>query len=142
MSSKARPSRRLTDLELEIMQAVWDAHPRALTVRDVVSRMEERGRSLAYTTVQTMLTILRRKGVLSSRPGPGRAHEFQARVTRSEATRTMTRDFVERMFAGSSQTLMAHLLEHAPVSRSELEELKRRIETQLEDDDEGGEEPA
>ena len=138
MTPDAQPTRRLTDLELEIMQAVWDAHPRPLTVRDVVARMEDRGRSLAYTTVQTMLTILRKKGVLASRPGPGRAHEFRARVSRSEATTTMTRDFVERLFAGSSQTLMAHLLEHATVSRAELEELKRRIETQLGDEEEEG----
>ena len=40
MSPGSRPSRRLTDLELEIMQSVWDAHPRPLTVRDVVERME------------------------------------------------------------------------------------------------------
>ena len=137
MATEPEPSRRLTDLELEIMQAIWDAHPRPLTVRDVVQELEGgRRRALAYTTVQTMLTILRKKGVLVSRPGPGRAHEFQARVTRSEATTSMTHDFVERLFAGQPQTLMAHLLEHAPVGRSELEELKRLIEFQLEDEEE------
>ncbi len=136
MTEHSEPSRRLTDLELEIMQVVWDVQPRPLTVREVVERLRSRDRALAYTTVQTMLTILKKKGVLVSRPGSGRAHEFRARVTRSEATTTMTHDFVARLFGGRPQTLMAHLLEHEPVNRAALREFKRLIETQLEDEEE------
>ena len=64
----SKKSTRLTDLELEIMQIVWDAAPTALTVRDVVERMQAAGKEPAYTTVQTMLTILRKKGAVASRP--------------------------------------------------------------------------
>lgn len=133
-----RPARkrRLTDLELEIMQVVWDAHPEALTVRDVVDRMATYGHELAYTTVQTMMTILKKKGVLRSRPGPGRAHEYRAEVTRSEARSSMTEDFLTRLFRGDAQPLLAHLLEHESLQRGELEELKRKIETQLSDEEE------
>ena len=130
--------KRLTDLELEIMQVVWDAQPEPLTVREVVDRLAAGGHSLAYTTVQTMMTILKRKGVLEARPGPGRAHHYETRVTRAEARTSMTKDFVERLFLGEAQPLLAHLLEHESVRREELEDLKRRIETQLEDEPEGG----
>ena len=133
----AEPNKRLTDLELEIMQVIWEAQPDPLTVRDVVERLAEGGRTLAYTTVQTMMTILRKKGVLVSRPGPGRAHEYRTRVTRSEARTSMTADFVERLFLGRAQPLLAHLLEHESVSRDDLEAIKRQIETQLEDEEEG-----
>jgi len=130
------PAKRLTDLELEIMQLVWDAHPQAITVRDVVERMSALGRELAYTTLQTMMTILTKKGVLGVRPGPGRAHEYRARISRSEARTTMTEDFLARLFGGEAQPLLAHLLEHESMSRGELEELRRKIDSQLLDEEE------
>ena len=136
--SHNEPTKRLTDLELEIMQVVWDVHPKSLTVRDVVDRMTIDGHELAYTTVQTMMTILKRKGVLDAQPGPGRAHEYHARVTRSETRSNMTEDFVERLFSGRAEPLLAHLLQHESVSREELEALKRRIENHLLDEEEEG----
>ncbi|HED65901.1 MAG TPA: BlaI/MecI/CopY family transcriptional regulator [Planctomycetes bacterium] len=130
------PKKRLTDLELEIMHVIWEAHPRASTVRDVVEGLERHGHSLAYTTVQTVMGILKKKQVLGSRPGPGRAHEYRALVTRDEATSSMTADFVSRLFGGEAKPLVAHLLDHGSFDRDELVELKRRIETQLSDDEE------
>lgn len=127
----------LTELELEIMQLVWDAQPESLTVRAVVDRLTAGGRPLAYTTVQTMMTILRKKGVLRSKPGAGRAHEFDACITRAEASSSMTADFVQRLFRGQAQPLMAQLLEHDSMSRDELEALRRRIDSALGDEDEG-----
>ena len=132
---RADKSRRLTDLELEIMQVVWEAEPEPRTVRDVVDRLEAGGRPLAYTSVQTVMNILKKKGVLTSRPGPGRAHEYTSRLSRAEATRSMTADFVQRMFGGEAEPLLAHLLGHESVRRAELEGLKRRIEEELADEE-------
>lgn len=134
--SHPEPTKRLTDLELEIMQVVWDAHPETLTVRDVVDKLVSDGRELAYTTVQTMMTILKKKGILDARPGPGRAHEYNAQVTRSEARSSMTEDFLTRLFRGDAQPLVAHLLDHESMSREELEALRRRIDSQLSDEEE------
>ena len=126
---------RLTDLELEIMQIVWDARPDPLTVRDVAERHQAAGRKpLAYTTIQTMMNILTKKGVLEVGPGPGRAHHYRALLTRDDATASMTRDFVERLFGGSPEPLVARLLEEGSFSRETLEELRALIETQLEDE--------
>ena len=132
---RGRRSRRLTDLELEIMQVVWGAHPEPLTVREVVERMRG-SRGSAYTTIQAVMGILAKKGALSAQPGPGRAHQYRARWSRDETTSSMTRDFVERLFEGSARPLVAELLEHESLSRTELEELKRRIEDQLDDEEE------
>ncbi len=130
-----RSKRRLTDLELAIMQVIWDAHPEPLAVRAVVDRLTEANRPLAYTTVQTMMNILRRKGVLEVRAGKGRAHQYRARWTRAEARRSMTREFVQKLFGGRAQPLLAHLLEHESVSREELADLKQRIDLQLHDEE-------
>lgn len=125
-----RGAKRLTDLELEVMQAVWEAGE-PVTVRAVVERLEGRGRALAYTTVQTMMNILRRKGALRSRPGPGRALVYRAGVSREEATASMTEDFVTRLFGGRAEPLLARLIEHESIDRGTLAELKRVIEEQL-----------
>jgi len=135
-ADRPRKAKRLTDLELEIMQVVWEAHPEPQTVRTVADRLEASGRSLAYTSVQTVMNILKKKGVLTSRPGPGRAHEYRSRLTRDDATQSMTADFVQRMFGGDAEPLLAHLLGHESVSRAELEGLKRRIEQELADEEE------
>jgi len=132
---KPKPQKRLTDLELEIMQVIWDRHPKSLTVRDVLDRMGSLGHNLAYTTVQTMMNILRKKGVLSSQPGPGRAQEYVDEVSRSQARRSMTNDLVERLFLGEAKPLMAHLIDHDSMTREELESLKRQIEMQLSDEE-------
>ena len=134
-SEPSEKTRRLTDLELEIMQVVWEAHPEPQTVRAVVERLAASGRPLAYTSVQTVMNILKKKGVLASRPGPGRAHEYTSRLTRADATRTMTADFVQRLFGGEAEPLLAHLLGHESVRRAELEGLKRRIEEELADEE-------
>lgn len=129
--AKRKPTRRLTDLELEVMQVVWDADA-PVTVREVVDRMNRAQRKpLAYTTVQTMMNILKEKGVLSSRSGPGRALVYSTGVSREQATDSMTSEFVDRLFGGSAQPLFAHLLGHESVDRDTLEDLKRRIEEAL-----------
>lgn len=127
-----RSAKRLTDLELEVMGAVWEAGERPVTVREVVERLEARGaRPLAYTTVQTMMNILRRKGALKSRPGPGRALLYSAGLSREAATASMTEEFVERLFGGRAEPLLARLIEHESVDRETLADLKRAIEEQL-----------
>ncbi len=112
------------------MRIVWSAHPEPLTVRDVVERLKG-SRASAYTTIQTVMGILARKGALGAEPGPGRAHQYRAKWSQSETTSSMTREFVERLFGGRARPLVAELLEHESLSRRELEELKRRIESQL-----------
>ena len=135
MNDRATP-RRLTDLELQIMQVVWQASEEALTVRAVVERLEAGGRPLAYTTVQTMMGILAKKGALEVGPGPGRAHVYRALWSRDEATSSMTEDFVTRLFGGEARPLVAHLVENDRLGRDELQELKALIERELGEEDE------
>ncbi|GAB3433213.1 BlaI/MecI/CopY family transcriptional regulator [Flindersiella endophytica] len=68
------------DLEAAIMDVMWAA-PRRLAVRDVRKKLNEE-RDLAYTTVQTVMEILHRKGWLM-REKQSRAYMYWA--TRSRA---------------------------------------------------------
>ena len=94
----------LTKLELQIMQVIW--RQGACTVSAVQAGLEQQ---LAYTTVQTMLNILQRKGKLR-RTLRGRAFEYSATVTEARALGHAVRDLVDRMFGGSSEELVMSLI--------------------------------
>ncbi len=125
----------LTRLELEVMRAVWSAgEQREPTVREVVLRLNAGRRPpLAYNTVHTVLNILRDKGVVRGRPGEGRAHVFQPRVTRDQVTTSMVGELVERLFDGDVQPLLVNLVEREALSRADLEKLRRFIDERLDD---------
>jgi BlaI family penicillinase repressor len=133
--SRARTKVVLTRLEFEVMRGVWGVAPGAeLTVRDVVERVNVgRRKTLAYNTVQTMLNILREKGVVRVRPGEGRAHVYQPRVTREQVTTSMVGELVERLFDGNVEPLLLNLVEGEKLSRTELENLRRMITERLDD---------
>jgi len=119
-----KPSPTLTPHELEIMKAVW-ARGQA-TVRDVYEDLLA-GRKVAYTTVMTMMNVLERKGHLRKR-AQGRSFLYRPTRPQSQVVGTMVRDFVKRVFGGSAQPLLVHLVEEHGLSAEELDALARRIE--------------
>jgi predicted transcriptional regulator len=112
----------LTKLELELMQVIWRLG--SGTVSDVQAELP---RPLAYTTVQTMLNILERKGKLRRELG-GRAYVYSARVTEAKALGQGVRDLIDRMFGGSSEELVMSLLKNGQIDAKRLSELTRRFD--------------
>lgn len=125
---KRSSQKGLTPLELRIMQAIW--HAGGGTVADVQARLEP---EMAYTTVQTMLNILVRKGKLK-RALDGRAYVYTAKETEERAVRQGVRDLVDRMFGGSSEELVMTLLKSREIDAEKLAELSRKF-----DREQGGE---
>ena len=117
-----RETETLTKLELQIMQVVWRRG--ASTVSAVQDGLEQQ---LAYTTVQTMLNILERKGKLK-RKLRGRAFEYRATVTEDKATGHAVRDLVDRMFGGSSEELVMSLIKSRQIDAKKIAELTQRLE--------------
>ena len=111
----------LTKLELKIMQVIWRCG--RSTVSAVQAEVEP---ALAYTTVQTMLNILERKGKLK-RELQGRAYVYAARVTEAKASGQSLRDLIDRMFGGSSEELVMSLLKDGQIDARKLEELTERF---------------
>jgi predicted transcriptional regulator len=117
------PSKTLTDQELEIMKIVWERH--TATVRDVYEALLER-RRVAYTTVMTMMKILEHKGYLN-RKQVERAYVYRPAQPKSRVIRAMVRDFVNRVFNGSAEPLLVHLIEDHHLTADEIEEIRRLI---------------
>jgi predicted transcriptional regulator len=88
---------------------------------------------LAYTTVQTMLNILVRKGQLR-RKLRGRAYEYSAVVSEERASSHALRDMVDRMFGGSPEELVMSLVKSHQLDGKKIAELGRRLE-----EEQGGE---
>src|SRR5712672_1673474 len=89
----------LTAQELEIMKILWRSG--ASTVRGVYEDLLER-RKIAYTTVMTMMNILEQKGYLKKTQK-------------------------DRVFNGSAEPLLLHLVEDRHVSESDLDEIRRMM---------------
>src|SRR5216684_1062195 len=100
-------SSTLTEQELEIMKIVW-AREQA-TVRDVYEDLLKR-RKIAYTTVMTMMKILEQKKYLK-KSQEDRAYLYRPARPRQQVIGGMVREFLNRVFNGSAEPLLMHLVE-------------------------------
>jgi BlaI family penicillinase repressor len=119
-----KAARVLGPQELEIMKIAWARG--SVTVRDVYETLRER-RQIAYTTVMTMMTILDQKGFLKRSPGEDRAYVYEPARSRQAVMRAMVNEFLDRVFGGSANPLMLHLLENKHLTAKDLDELRRAI---------------
>jgi predicted transcriptional regulator len=126
---------QLAALQLAIMDVLWDRGE--ATVGEVRDKLNNT-RSLAYTTVGTMLMKMERRGFVKKRRGDGRAYVYRPLIDREEVSRSMVSDLAAKLFAGDVSEMFCHLLAESDVSREELSRLKKLIrqkERELNDDE-------
>ncbi len=106
------------------MKAIWPLG--RATVRDIYDRLRDR-RSIAYTTVQTMMNILETKGHL--RKEPGEKAQFYVPVRPQQAVvKSMVREFVDRVFDGSARPLLVHLVKEKGLTDRERRALQKLLD--------------
>jgi predicted transcriptional regulator len=113
----------LTEQELEIMKIVWGRE--VATVRDVYEALLAR-RKIAYTTVMTMMKILEQKKYLR-KTQEDRAYVYRPAKPKNQVIKSMVQEFVNRVFNGSAEPLLVHLIEDQRFSEKDLEEIARMI---------------
>ncbi|MBO0800961.1 MAG: BlaI/MecI/CopY family transcriptional regulator [Blastocatellia bacterium] len=111
----------LTPTELEIMSVLWETGP--ANVQIIQRRLP---RELAYTTVQTVLNILHRKGKVR-RTLKNRAYCYKAVVSRQQVVRHTISSLVDRLFGGSAESLVMSLLETKQLTPQKLSQLNAAI---------------
>jgi BlaI family transcriptional regulator, penicillinase repressor len=116
-----RRSTTLTEQELEIMKIIWERE--STTVRDVYETLLLR-RKVAYTTVMTMMKILEQKKYLK-KTSSDRAYVYRPAQPKRQVIGDMVRDFVNRVFNGSAEPLLVHLVEEHDLSPEDLDEIAR-----------------
>jgi len=112
----------MTPLELEIMQVLWETGP--ASVQTVQKGLK---RELAYTTVQTMLTVLHRKQKVK-RVLKEKAYIYKPAVTQSKFTGHAVREFIDRLFGGSAEGLVVSLIQEKHLTPERLAALHALVE--------------
>ena len=123
MPRRKSDEQSLTPLELEIMSVLWATGP--ASVQAVQAGL--RGRELAYTTVQTMLNVLHRKGRVK-RQLKDRAYFYRPVLSRQKAVTQAVGDMLERFFGGSADSLVLNLLETRQLSPEKLAQIQKLVE--------------
>jgi BlaI family transcriptional regulator, penicillinase repressor len=113
----------LTPLELQIMNVLWETGP--ANVQTVQARLE--GRRLAYTTVQTMLNVLHRKGKVKRRL-KDRAYLYQSVLSQRSAAGQAIRDMLDSFFGGSADGLVLNLIETRQLTPERLAQIQKMLE--------------
>jgi predicted transcriptional regulator len=120
----------LTNAEHRIMEVLWARG--SATVAEVVEALDGRD---AYTTILTLMRILKAKGYLSTRK-EGRAHVFTPRVAREAAARKAVHQLLSKFFSGSPSELVLSFLREEELTPEELDILKQKITDDGEDNHE------
>jgi BlaI family transcriptional regulator, penicillinase repressor len=114
----------LTPQELSIMKVVWGRDE--TTVRDVHDELSET-RTVAYTTVMTMMKILEEKGFLK-KTLVDRAHVYRPARPKQQVVGAMVKDFVDRVFDGAPERLLLHLAKDNSLTEAQRKIVKKLIE--------------
>lgn len=117
-------SETLTAQELAIMKVIWRLGQ--ATVRDVHDALQKH-KTVAYTTVQTMMNILETKGHLRKQPGE-KAQIYAPVRPQKTVVKSMVREFVDRVFDGSARPLLVHLMKDKGLTERERRELQRLLD--------------
>ncbi|HKS24153.1 MAG TPA: BlaI/MecI/CopY family transcriptional regulator [Thermoanaerobaculia bacterium] len=125
-------SKELTPLELELMKVLWLERIGPLSVQEVRQRIV--GRSVAYTTVQTMLNILVRKG-WAKRTLVERSYRYRPAVSREKAAGSALKNLVQKMFGGSAEALVLNLIDTRQMTPETLQRLHELVQAEEERDD-------
>jgi len=122
-TSQARVRPPLTDLENEVMQAVWDGETCTVeTVHQIVSRK----RNLKETTTRTLMRRLEHKGYLKHE-SDGRAYVYRAvEPARSLAARAV-RQIIDRFCRGSVEELVSGMVEAKVLNKEDLDQLEKFV---------------
>lgn len=114
-----------TDRELDLMAVLWERG--SATVAEVRAALADR---LAYTTVLTVMRVLEEKGHVRHEE-EGRAHRYYPLVERSDAGASAVRRMTRKLFRGSPELLLTHLMSDRDLSDEEVRRLRDLLDARL-----------
>lgn len=114
---------RLTKLEIQIMETLWTRGQ--ASIREIQEAFPEKKRP-AYTTIQTTVYRLEGKKALRRVKKVGNFHIFEATISRDAAQRRLIDDLLA-LFGGSTQPVMAHLIESGKLTLEDVKEAQKTL---------------
>ena len=107
------------------MKVIWRLEQ--ATVRDVYEALRAE-RTIAYTTVMTMMRILEDKGYLKKTASADRAYLDTPAKPQHQVLGAMVRDFVDRVFDGAPDSLLLHLAKDNKLTAKQRKVVERLVE--------------
>lgn len=118
------PSSRPTDVELQILDVLWQRGPSTVRqVHEVLAAQRETG----YSTTLKMIQVMREKGLVV-RDESVRPQLYRAAESKRDTQLQMLDDLSQKAFGGSAKKLVMRMLSAQRVSAEELAEMQRLIE--------------
>src|SRR6185295_16025158 len=96
-----------TERELEALKVLWQRGE--ATVREICQAINDRGETLAYTTVLSLLQVMEQKGLVGH-TASGKVYSYFPKADREGTFRRLARGFLERVFDGSMDEYVLHAL--------------------------------
>src|SRR5262245_60651755 len=119
MSSKRVP--RISETEWEVMRVVWAKHP--ATAGEIIERLAASDPSWHPKTARTLLARLVKKRALGYE-AQGRTYVYEPLVSERECIAAVSASFLDRVFGGALQPMLAHFVEVRRLTPKDLAELK------------------
>ncbi len=126
-SNHPHPVKLLTEVELEIMNVIWDSNP--CTVREVHEALSQK-RTVAYTSVATIMKILEQKDIVASEK-QDKAHVFQPKLARTTYETMSLGHLAKEVFRGDSSMMVARLLDDSELNDEELKAIRKILDRKL-----------
>ena len=120
---------QFTDRELDIMAVLWE-HGDA-TVSEVRDALPD---DLAYTTVLTVLRTLEEKGFVDH-VEEGKAHRYRPLVGHERAGKSAVARLVAKVFRGSPELLLTHLVSDRSLTAAELKRMRKLLDDRLREEE-------
>lgn len=114
-----------TDAELEILQVLWKKGK--ATVRQVNEELNKK-REVGYTTTLKFMQLMHEKEMVS-RTEEGRYHIYTAEIEETTTQGSLLERFIDNTYSGSASTLVMQALGNQNVSKDELNEIKKLIQS-------------
>ncbi len=115
---------RLTPRENQIMDVIWNLGD--ATVKDIQTQLDDK---LAGSTIRTLLGIMQKKGYVDFYK-QGKAKVFRALVLQAEVQTSALQNLIQRLFHGSTDQLLARLVEDEQIDLDDLDDLRRKLAQQ------------
>jgi BlaI family penicillinase repressor len=115
---------KITDTEWEIMRVIWARHP--LTAFEIIAQLVAHDATWHPKTARALLARLVKKGALRYE-ARGRVYFYEPLVTERECITTASESFLDRVFGGSLQPMIAHFVERRSLSEKDLAELRQLL---------------
>lgn len=113
-----------TEVELQILRILWELGPSP--VRDVHRKLEA-AKGTNYSTTVKMLSVMLEKGLVKRNEDES-PHIYRAASSREKTGKRMLSDLVEKVYAGSTMSLVMQALSSTKATREEREELRRLLD--------------